>query len=65
MGYGATKYTFFVGIAYNFQKGPSIALLQHKYADVLLKCGLFGQSHFKTGHVHAQVKSIEESAWHL
>ena len=40
--------TFFVDIAYHFQKKwPSIVLLQSKYADILLKFGLLGQSHLK------------------
>lgn len=53
----------FVGIPYHFQKGISIVLLQSKHADILLKFGLFGQSHFKTEHIHTQVKNVEENSW--
>lgn len=64
MRYRTRGSAFFVDIASHFQIGSSI-VLQSKYADIVLKCGLFGQSPFKIGHVHAQVKNLEENAWPL
>lgn len=47
------------------QKETSTVLLQSKYADIELNCGLSGQSPLEIGHVHAQVKNSEEIAWPL
>lgn len=65
MGYKTRRSTFSTDITYHLQIGTSTVLLQSKYAGIALKCGLFGQSPLKTGHVHAQVKNLEENAWPL
>lgn len=65
MGYRTRRSTFSADIAYHLQIRTSIVLLQSKHADTVLKCGLFGQSPLKIGHVHAQVKNLEENAWPL
>lgn len=59
------RYTVFIGTSYYFRKRPSTVLPQSKHVDIVLKCGLFSWSHFKTWHVHAQVKNLEENVWPL
>ena len=65
MGYRTRRSPFSVDTEYHLHIGTSTVLLQSKYADIVLKCGLFGQSPLKIGHVHAQVKNLEGNAWPL